>query len=106
MDDGRSAVSPPNYLGQGALVLSNPSALESPRFFYRLKKYPPWALIPMVCLGTCATVIGVRQLSQGAFSDHPRGRRFQLQLLPRFAIRHTSESMAGQIYLHASTGFF
>src|SRR5215218_11217876 len=37
-----------NYLGQGALVLSDPSAIENP--FYRLA--PEWALIPMVGMAT------------------------------------------------------
>ncbi len=82
-----------NYLGQGALVLSNPSAIESP--LYRL--YPEWALIPLVCLATCATVIASQAVITGAFSLTRQA--IQLGLMPRFAIRHTSESMAGQIYL-------
>ncbi|MBV9348957.1 MAG: KUP/HAK/KT family potassium transporter, partial [Pseudolabrys sp.] len=41
-----------NYFGQGALVLSNPTAIENP--FYRL--VPEFALLPMVVLATAATV--------------------------------------------------
>ena len=33
-----------NYLGQGALVLSNPAAVENPFFLMA----PPWALLPLV----------------------------------------------------------
>ena len=82
-----------NYLGQGALVLSHPSAIDSP--FYKL--YPSWALIPMVLLATCATVIAAQAVITGAFSITRQA--VQLGLLPRFAIKHTSESVAGQIYL-------
>ncbi|MDO9383640.1 MAG: potassium transporter Kup [Hyphomicrobiaceae bacterium] len=82
-----------NYFGQGALVLSNPKALANP--FYSL--YPEWALIPMVLLATCATVIAGQAVITGAFSLTRQA--IQLGLLPRLEIRHTSESMAGQIYL-------
>ncbi len=82
-----------NYFGQGALLLSTPEAIESP--FYRL--YPEWALIPMVILATMATVIACQAVITGAFSITRQA--VQLGILPRMAIRHTSESMAGQIYL-------
>lgn len=82
-----------NYLGQGALVLSDASAMENP--FYRL--YPEWALLPMVVLATIATVVACQAVITGAFSLARQA--VQLGLLPRFAIRHTSASMAGQIYL-------
>ncbi|RPI44119.1 MAG: potassium transporter Kup, partial [Hyphomicrobiaceae bacterium] len=82
-----------NYLGQGALILANPEAIESP--FYRL--YPSWALIPMVCMATVATVIASQAVITGAFSITRQA--MQLGLLPRFSIQHTSESVEGQIYL-------
>ncbi len=82
-----------NYMGQGALVLSDPEAVKNP--FYRL--YPEWALLPMVILATIATVIASQAVITGAFSLARQA--IQLGLLPRFAIKHTSESMAGQIYL-------
>ncbi|WP_072397091.1 potassium transporter Kup [Hyphomicrobium sp. CS1GBMeth3] len=82
-----------NYLGQGALVLNDAAALENP--FYLL--YPEWALVPMVVLATAATVVASQAVITGAFSLARQA--VQLGLLPRFAIRHTSEAMAGQIYL-------
>jgi KUP system potassium uptake protein len=82
-----------NYYGQGALVLAHPEAIESP--FYRL--YPGWALIPMLVLATVATVIASQAVITGAFSFTRQA--IQLGLIPRLQIRHTSESMAGQIYL-------
>ena len=82
-----------NYLGQGALLLAHPEAIENP--FYRL--YPSWALIPMVVLATLATVIASQAVITGAFSFTRQA--IQLGLLPRLEIRHTSESVAGQIYL-------
>ncbi len=82
-----------NYLGQGALVLSNPEALKNPFFLL----YPEWALIPMVILATLAAIIACQAVITGAFSLARQA--VQLGMLPRMGIRHTSEEMAGQIYL-------
>src|SRR3954471_9631345 len=82
-----------NYLGQGALVLSDPSAIENP--FFRL--VPEWALIPMVGMATLATIIASQAVITGAFSLTRQA--VQLGLLPRLEIRFTSESHQGQIYL-------
>lgn len=82
-----------NYLGQGALVLSDAAALENPFFLL----FPDWALIPIVILATAATVVASQAVITGAFSLTTQA--IQLGLLPRFSIWHTSENMAGQIYL-------
>ncbi len=82
-----------NYLGQGALVLSRPEAMENPFFML----YPDWALAPMVVIATLATIIASQAVITGAFSMTRQA--VQLGLLPRFDIRHTSELVAGQIYL-------
>jgi KUP system potassium uptake protein len=82
-----------NYFGQGALLLQDPGALENP--FYRL--YPGWAVAPMLVLATVATVIASQAVITGAFSITRQA--IQLGLLPRMMIHHTSESMAGQIYI-------
>jgi KUP system potassium uptake protein len=82
-----------NYLGQGALVLAHPEAIENP--FFRL--YPEWALVPMVVLATLATVIASQAVITGAFSL--TSQAIQLGLLPRFGVKHTSAEMSGQIYL-------
>jgi KUP system potassium uptake protein len=82
-----------NYLGQGALVLANPKAIENPFFLL----YPEWALLPMVGLATAATVIASQAVITGAYSLTRQA--IQLGLLPRLEIRHTSESLFGQIYM-------
>jgi KUP system potassium uptake protein len=82
-----------NYLGQGALVLADPRAVENPFFLM----FPDWALIPMVCLATVATVIASQAVITGAYSLTRQA--IQLGLLPRFEIRHTSEAHSGQIYI-------
>jgi KUP system potassium uptake protein len=82
-----------NYLGQGALVLSDPSALEHP--LYRL--VPGWALLPMIGLATLATIIASQAVITGAYSLTRQA--VGLGLLPRLEIRFTSESHQGQIYL-------
>jgi len=82
-----------NYLGQGALVISDPKAIENPFFLM----FPEWALIPMVALATIATVIASQAVITGAYSLTRQA--IQLGLLPRFEIRHTSEAHFGQIYI-------
>ena len=82
-----------NYLGQGALLLANPKAIENPFFLL----YPEWALLPMVVLATAATVIASQAVISGAYSLTRQA--IQLGLLPRLEIRHTSESQFGQIYM-------
>src|SRR6201994_3453068 len=82
-----------NYFGQGALVLSNPAAIENS--FYRM--VPDVMLLPMVVLATAATVIASQAVITGAYSLTRQA--IQLGLLPRFEVRYTSESHAGQIYL-------
>jgi KUP system potassium uptake protein len=87
-----------NYLGQGAFVLANPAAIENPFFLMA----PDWALLPMVLLATAATVIASQAVITGAFSLTQQA--VQLGLLPRFEIRHTSETQAGQIYMPRVNG--
>ena len=74
-----------NYFGQGAMVLADPRAIENP--FYRL--WPEPLLLPMVVLATAATVIASQAVITGAFSITRQA--IQLGLIPRLAIRHTSE---------------
>jgi KUP system potassium uptake protein len=82
-----------NYFGQGALVLSNPQAIENP--FYLMA--PEWAIWPMVGLAALATVIASQAVISGAFSLANQG--ILLGLLPRMEILHTSETERGQIYM-------
>src|ERR1039457_6908871 len=82
-----------NYLGQGALVLHDPKNVENP--FYLLA--PSWALYPLVGLATAATVIASQALISGAFSLTIQA--IQLGYLPRMAVKHTSSTERGQIYL-------
>ena len=82
-----------NYFGQGALMLANPEAVKNPFFLM----VPPWALLPMVVLATAAAIIASQAVISGAFSLTKQA--IQLGYLPRFAITHTSENEAGQIYV-------
>ncbi|HZY23326.1 MAG TPA: potassium transporter Kup [Beijerinckiaceae bacterium] len=82
-----------NYFGQGALVLSNPAAIEHPLF----RLVPEWGIIPFVLLATAATIIASQAVITGAFSLTRQA--IQLGLLPRLEIRFTSESHQGQIFL-------
>jgi KUP system potassium uptake protein len=82
-----------NYLGQGALLLTNPEAVANP--FYL--GVPEWALYPMVGLATAATVIASQAVISGVYSAVRQA--IQLGYLPRMAIRHTSRQTIGQIYI-------
>jgi KUP system potassium uptake protein len=81
-----------NYLGQGALVLTNPAAVDNP--FFHLA--PGWFQFPLVILATAATVIASQAVISGAFSMTQQA--VQLGLLPRLTLKVTSEAHAGQIY--------
>ncbi|MHB1567132.1 MAG: potassium transporter Kup [Acidiferrobacter sp.] len=82
-----------NYLGQGALLVLNPTAVQNP--FFRL--FPPWATIPMVVVSGMATVIASQAVISGAYSATRQASL--LGYLPRLTITHTSATESGQIYL-------
>ncbi|MDM4767105.1 potassium transporter Kup [Pelomonas sp. SE-A7] len=82
-----------NYLGQGALLIADPTAIENP--FYRL--FPEWLVLPAVALAAMAAVIASQAVISGAYSMTKQA--IQLGFLPRMEIRATSASEAGQIYL-------
>lgn len=83
-----------NYLGQGALLLRHPEALAESPFFLLA---PNWALLPLICLATIATVIASQSVISGAYSLTRQA--IQLGFCPRMQIRHTSVQEMGQIYL-------
>jgi KUP system potassium uptake protein len=82
-----------NYLGQGALVLSNPDTIDNPFFLLA----PAWLLLPLVILATLATIVASQAVITGAFSLTRQA--VQLGILPRLEVRFTSEAHQGQIYL-------
>jgi KUP system potassium uptake protein len=84
-----------NYLGQGALLLSNPAAVENP--FYLMA--PEWARLPLVFIATAATIIASQAVISGAFSVTHQA--VQLGFLPRLKTLHTSAKAEGQIYIPA-----
>jgi KUP system potassium uptake protein len=84
-----------NYMGQGALLLTDPSAAENP--FYLMA--PEWARLPLVFIATAATIIASQAVISGAFSVTHQA--VQLGFLPRLKTLQTSEKAAGQIYIPA-----
>jgi len=82
-----------NYLGQGGLLLADPSAAENP--FYLLA--PRWAHYPMVAFATVATVIASQSIISGAYSLTQQA--MQLGFLPRMRVLHTASHEKGQIYI-------
>ena len=82
-----------NYMGQGALLLREPEAIENPFFLMA----PEWAVLPLIGLATMATVIASQALISGAFSVTKQV--IQLGFLPRLQIHHTSAKDTGQVYI-------
>lgn len=82
-----------NYLGQGALVLQDPAAVNNP--FY--EGVPEWGLYPMIVLATMATIIASQAVITGAFSVAHQA--MQLGYIPRMQVKHTSHDAMGQIYV-------
>ena len=82
-----------NYCGQGALLLSDPNAINNP--FFGLA--PKWMLIPLVCLATVSAVVASQAVISGVFSIARQA--MQLGYLPRFEVLHTSAKEIGQIYI-------
>ena len=82
-----------SYFGQGGLLLSQPTALQSP--FYELA--PPWAHVSLVILATVATVIASQSIISGAYSLTEQA--MQLGFLPRLKVVHTAGREIGQIYV-------
>lgn len=82
-----------NYLGQGALIMSDPKAIANP--FYLL--FPTWLLYPMIGVATAATVIASQAVITGTYSMTQQA--IQLGFLPRTHIVHTSAMAEGQIYI-------
>ena len=86
-----------NYLGQGAIVIRDPHALDISSPFYALT--PGWTLYPMVVLATAATVIASQALISGAFTLAEQA--INLNLWPRMTVEHTSRRHAGQVFVPA-----
>ena len=82
-----------SYLGQGALILGDPSTVTNPFFLLA----PGWARLPMVFLAAAATVIASQAVITGAFSLASQAAR--IGYLPRLRVTYTSEETMGQFYV-------
>jgi KUP system potassium uptake protein len=82
-----------NYMGQGALLMYRP--LEAHHPFYAT--VPSLAVVPMVVLATCATIIASQAVITGVYSLTRQA--IQMGYLPRLKITHTSSRHFGQIYV-------
>lgn len=82
-----------NYFGQGALLLSQPEAMENP--FYHMA--PEGFLIPLLVIATLATIIASQAVISATFSLMKQA--VLLGLYPRIQIIQTSKEHQGQIYI-------
>jgi len=87
-----------SYLGQGALILQDPSNIGSPFFLL----VPGWGRLPMVLLATAATVIASQAVITGAYSVTAQAA--QLGYLPRLRVAHTSRPSGARSTCRGSTG--
>jgi KUP system potassium uptake protein len=84
------------YLGQGALIMRDPSHVSAPFF----GMVPVGAFTyALVAIAAPATVIASQALISGVFSLTHQAVR--LGYFPRVQIRHTSDATEGQIYVPA-----
>lgn len=81
------------YMGQGALVLNDPSAVQNPF----IHMFPDYSHVAVVVLATLATLIASQSVISGAFSLTRQA--VQLNFLPKMTIKHTSDNEKGQIYI-------
>jgi KUP system potassium uptake protein len=84
-----------NYMGQGALLLADPTAIANP--FYKL--FPQTLIWPALIIATLAAIIASQAVISGAYSMTRQA--IQLGFLPRMTVMHTSAREAGQIYMPA-----
>jgi KUP system potassium uptake protein len=82
------------YLGQGALILGDPSTIGNPFFGMVPAGVSKYLL---VLLSSAATVIASQALISGAFSLTRQA--MLLGYLPRVTIKHTAYHTEGQIYI-------
>lgn len=82
-----------NYLGQGALLLQNPKAIENP--FYLMA--PEGSISALIVLSTLATIIASQSIISGVFSMS--WKAIQLGYFPRMRVIHTSSQQIGQVYV-------
>lgn len=82
-----------NYLGQGALLLKSPAAIQNP--FYLMA--PEWGIFGLVIIATFATIIASQSILTGIFSISYQA--IMLNYFPRLKISHTSKDVKGQIYI-------
>lgn len=84
-----------NYMGQGALLMQDPTALSNPFF----KMFPSELMIGAVVLSTLAAIIASQAVISGAYSMTRQA--ILLGFLPRMHIQFTSEKESGQIFMPA-----
>ncbi len=82
-----------NYLGQGAMVIADPTTISNPFFLMAPEAWRP----AVILLATAATIIASQAVISGAYSLTQQA--IQLGLLPRMRILQTSERHHGQIYM-------
>lgn len=81
------------YMGQGALILHDPSTISNPLFYL----FPTQLHLALVVLATLATLIASQAVISGAFSITKQA--IALNFLPKLMVKHTSTRLAGQIYM-------
>lgn len=84
-----------NYLGQGALLIAHPEAVENPFFML----VDDELTIALVVMATLATLIASQAVISGAYSIARQASH--LGYLPHMRVKHTSETESGQIYIGA-----
>lgn len=85
-----------NYLGQAAVVIETPAALQNSGPFFQMVPSGTATLL-LVILATAATVIASQALISGVFSLTAQAQ--ELNYFPKFLVMHTSRNERGQVYV-------
>lgn len=81
-----------SYLGQGALILADPRAVQDPMLWLT----PVWSRAPMLALSTAASVIAGQGVIAGAFSLARQAN--MLGVWDRLELRKPNPEHEGQVY--------
>ncbi|MDO8953344.1 MAG: KUP/HAK/KT family potassium transporter [Gammaproteobacteria bacterium] len=89
-----------NFFGQGAHLLTTPSAVSNP--FYYIA--PSWFGFPLLILAAAATIIASQAIISASYSLTKQG--ILLGVIPRIKVVQTSTKQTGQIYVPLINVFF
>ena len=91
-----------SYFGQGAFLITHPTALTSP-LFEMTKSFIPYIYVPFLILAIIATIIASQAMISGIFSVLYQA--MTTRIFPHFKVEYTSNELRAQIYVNSVNWF-